>query len=64
MTAKKKKEDPQDIRVGDIAEYNGIKYKVTFLFGRKNEYATIEDRDNRWSVRTASLELVKRGAAE
>lgn len=59
MTARKKKtEQKQNIKVGDMVEYNGKQYKVVYAFGSKDQYMAIEDQDNRFSVKTGALKKI------
>lgn len=58
MTARKKAEPKEIIRVGDQVEYDGKQYKVVYQFGSKDQYTVIEDEDNRFSVKTEAIHKV------
>lgn len=60
-TRKKKTETKKNISVGQAVEYNGKQYKVVYMFGSANQYATIENEDERISVKT---EAIQKTAAE
>lgn len=60
-TRKKKTETKKNISIGQAVEYNGKQYKVVYMFGSANQYATIENEDERISVKT---EAIQKKAAE
>lgn len=55
-TRKKKTETKKNISVGQAVEYNGKQYKVVYMFGSANQYATIENVDERISVKTEAIQ--------
>ena len=55
-TRKKKTETKKNISIGQAVEYNGKQYKVVYMFGSANQYATIENEDERISVKTEAIQ--------
>ena len=43
------------MKAGDTIEYKGNQYKVVQLFGKKNQYAIIENNIERISIDTKML---------